>query len=128
MKRSPLKRKTPLKRGGRLKPFSKKRSKANAEYLKRRAAFLAAHPWCQWSLAEWGSSEEMAKLHEGRVVDNTRNIFVNCPRATEIHHRAGRIGPLLMDETKWMAVCRYAHRMIHDNPKIAKEKGYLLPH
>ncbi len=128
MKRTPLKRKSPLKRGGRLKPFSKKRSKLNAEYLKKRAAFLEAHPWCQWTIAEACGAEWMAIETGGRIIDNTRNIFINCPPATEIHHRKGRVGPLLMDETYWMAVCRYAHRQIHENPKIAKEKGYLLPH
>jgi hypothetical protein len=43
----------------------------------------------------------------------------------------GRVGfaddkgiPLLIDVRYFVPVCREAHRMIEENPKMAKDKGY----
>lgn len=49
-----------------------------------------------------------------------------CTKAqgTDIHHKKGRIGNLLTDTTYLLLVCRSCHRIIHDNPRWAKEKGY----
>lgn len=48
------------------------------------------------------------------------------PASTEIHHRKGRIGEMLNNTKYWMAVCREAHAEIHNNPKEAYSKGFLL--
>lgn len=45
--------------------------------------------------------------------------------ATDIHHKRGRVGKLLLDMTHWLPVCRLAHNWIHDNPAEAKSKGLL---
>jgi len=45
--------------------------------------------------------------------------------AIEIHHKRGRGKWLNVTET-WMAVDRACHTMIHDNPKIARENGWLI--
>jgi hypothetical protein len=45
--------------------------------------------------------------------------------AEDVHHKRGRRGGNLMNESTWMAVCRTAHRWIHDNPKAATERGWL---
>ena len=83
-----------------IKPISPKMVNSLDEYSKRRIAFLAMHPGCQ------------AKL-EG------------CTgAATDIHHKAGRIGALLLLISKWLAVCRSCHRWIEENPVEAKELGY----
>lgn len=42
-----------------------------------------------------------------------------------VHHTKGRVGPLLMDETKWLGLCDASHRRTHDNPAEAKEKGLI---
>lgn len=109
MKRTPLKRKT------RLRSLSKKRRKINEEYLRLRAEFLKAHPYCQWFEAE---------------NDIDRRVMINgfafVPLSQEIHHRRGR-GKYLCDTSTWMAVSRNAHRWIHDHPKESYQKGYLLP-
>jgi hypothetical protein len=50
---------------------------------------------------------------------------------TDIHHAMGRVGfaddkeiPLLIDVRYFVPVCREGHRIIEENPKMAKEKGY----
>lgn len=76
-------KKTPIRR------VSKKRRKQNAEYSKKRKAYLEAHPTCEVCLAEgWGPR-----------------------RSTDIHHTAKR-GVYLNDEGTWLAVCRTCHDRI----------------
>lgn len=69
-----------------------------AEYRRLRAEFLLAHPVC------------------------------GCCRkfpATEIHHRNGRAGKLLLHVPLWVAVCPLCHRLIHDKPEWARARGML---
>lgn len=80
-----------------IKKLSTKRAAQQREYLKRRAAFL-----------------------EGKTCP------VTGEQATEIHHKKGRIGELLTDETYWLAVSRQGHRQIEERPEWAKENGYSL--
>lgn len=101
MKRTPLRRKKALKRGGGLKPMSAKRKANSAEYYRLRDIYLSEHPTCE--------------------VDRC------AKQGTDIHHKAGRIGKNYLDVSRWMACCRYHHRKIHDNPAWAVERGYLIP-
>jgi hypothetical protein len=81
-------------------PVSKKRQVAMDEYSKRRLAFLALHTSCQ------------AKL-------------VSCTGlATDVHHKAGRVGDDYLNMNKWLAVCRSCHTWIEQNPAEAKELGF----
>ncbi len=79
---------------------SLKRAAQEREYAKLRKVYLFTHPTC-----EVGGC--------------------GC-QATEIHHRKGRIGDLLTDETYFLAVCRSHHNYIELHPEEAKEKGYSL--
>ncbi len=127
-----LSRKTPLKRTGslnrsRLSPMSAKRRKESAIYAKKRKAFLAAHPWCQWFLDKHFRDEKDV-LHGliclwGGAGWEMREIPV--PRSCDIHHKAGRTGANYLDESTWMAVSREAHEWIHSHPKEARAKGWL---
>ncbi len=45
-------------------------------------------------------------------------------RSEDVHHRAGRVGGLYLDESKWLAVCRAHHSYIETHPVWAKEEGY----
>ena len=45
--------------------------------------------------------------------------------SAEIHHRRGRVGPLLTDKRYWSAVCRRAHDFIGRHPEIARKAGLL---
>lgn len=47
-------------------------------------------------------------------------------KATECHHMQGREGSLLMDETKWLPVCRKCHTRITIDSKWAIENGFSI--
>lgn len=88
------------------KPIRRRSAKMRGQmdiYRERKAAFLKKHPWCA------------VVPHDGRQ----RN------RATEIHHTRGRAGTLLLDERYWLPVSASGHDFIHDNPKLARDLGYL---
>lgn len=77
-------------------------------------------------------SDSMAiRLKEYRLV---RNDFMRlhpkcqiCGKdSIDLHHKSGRLGANLTDVNTFMALCRKCHREIHDNPKLARNKGYLI--
>lgn len=79
---------------------SKKRAAQEREYSKLRAKYLEENPLC---------------------------AVPGCGCwSTEVHHKAGRIGDLLTDVTKFLAVCRHHHVVIELNPTWAKEQGYSI--
>jgi hypothetical protein len=83
-----------------ISPVSKKRREEMDEYSKKRLAFLALHPSCQ-----------------GKLVGCTG-------KATDVHHKAGRVGDDYLNMNKWLAVCRTCHSWIEENPIEAKELGF----
>ena len=88
----------------RIRPMSKKRERENREYLKRRKAFLKAHPSCQAVFS------------------------INCSGVSEdVHHSAGRLGGNYLDEKTWIATCRSCHINIHRWPRSARNLGLLAP-
>lgn len=92
-------KRTPLKRGKRLNPVSKKRSKQNAVYSVVRKEHLAKFPKCQ----------------------------VCCmTQANQIHHRKGRWGERLNNTEFFLAVCSACHEKIHSDPAWAYSEGFLL--
>jgi len=106
-----LQRRTPLRRSGfglrrtRLRPCSLRQRLRLAVYYKLREEFLARpeNQWCPVALALRG-----IKL-----------------RTTDIHHKRGRIGPLLLDWNHWLAVSRWGHEWIHQHPAEARARGWL---
>ncbi len=110
----------------RLAPISKKRMAENKIYLKKRHEFFILHPYCQFWLAENGYAEPGKYDQWALKLNGNETIHVDqIPRATDIHHRKHR-GKFLLDESSWLGVTREAHRFIHDNPRYAYEKGYLI--
>lgn len=83
-----------------MRKVSKKQSANLRQYKKVREAYLEDNPNCEAKIS--GCSYE----------------------ATEIHHKKGRIGNLLQDDTNFLAVCRNCHRWIEEHPKEAKELGF----
>lgn len=126
MKRTPLKRKTglksskqwkkkptknasstsgdawstrsPLKQRTALKKRSKRREKEEKEYSKLRRQFLLENPVCA--------------------------VYAHL-QATQTHHVKGRYGHYL-DVSSWLPVSAEGHAFIHNNPQIAKERGWLI--
>jgi len=75
---------------------SSKIVKLNAAYMILRDQFLKRKPHCEAHLPDCAIS------------------------ACDVHHKAGRIGPLLLDDTQFLAVCRTCHNYIETHPKEAK--------
>ena len=98
-RKTPLRSKTPLKRGGRLRNASPKRQREYKEYAQIRKAYLALHPIC-----------ERCKKH----------------RASEIHHKAQRHGSLLNRYDLFAALCHGCHFWIHENGKEARRQGWII--
>lgn len=84
-----------------LAPRSKKRAKQEKEYSDKRKIFMSTHPMCQ------------------------ANISGLCTQqSTDVHHMAGRVGNLLLDDSLWLAVCRSCHTWIELNPVEATSMGF----
>lgn len=111
MKRTPLKRKTPLKAkkqrsfNSTLPVRTDKRRAEEAQYHKQRKAYLVAHPRCEiWVTRDCHQS-----------------------RSTQIHHKRGRRGAWLLDESEWLACCSPCHEWVERNFKKAVELGFMHP-
>lgn len=133
MKRTPIIRRTPLKR------VSVKRAKEAPIYAERRKLFLTDRPVCQIWLAENGwkqivfdgdwaayqrpSSTTPAALDVCGLSHMFGTLF--APRSTEIHHRAKR-GKNYLNEATWMAVSREMHEKVEQNKSWARQRGYLV--
>lgn len=84
-----------------IKPRTEKRSKQERLYSAKRIEFLS------------------------RKENKFCAVYPN-QRATQVHHKKGRIGDLLTDERYWLAVSSDGHEYIENNPIEAKEKGWSL--
>jgi len=89
--------------GKKLAQRSKRRIAEQAIYSEKRKLFLETNPMC--------------KTHLQGICSHY---------STDVHHTAGRIGELYLDETKWLALCRACHSYIELNPNFAREQGYSL--
>jgi hypothetical protein len=116
MKRTPIIRRTPLKRSQ--KPIPK-RSKSPV-----RLARLA--------LYEQAKAEAKATLmHIQRVAAWTGGPDPLCEWpgcisiGTDCHHTHGRTGTNLYDKTKLRFLCRRHHQEVHHDPKAARALGLI---
>ena len=81
------------------------------------------------------------KVSEKRSVENLqysadRIVFLGKPEnkicpitkkpTTDIHHKRGRIGSLLLDQRYWVALSREGHKYVEENPEWAKMNGFSL--
>lgn len=83
-------------------PFSEKLLNNLKIYKVVRPEYLSAHPVCQ------------AKID-------------GCTgESTQIHHKAGRIGDLLINKKYFLAVCFSCHQYIENHPEEAKQKGWSI--
>ena len=92
--------------------LSAERRRQIEAYAVARVKYLRDNSIC---LARWPSAGS-----EGRY-------FICAEKAKQVHHKAGRRGPALLDETKWMAVCSACHRRIHAEPNLAANMGSIEP-
>lgn len=117
-------RRTPIRK------VSSKRSKELREYSKKRKAFLLDHPFCQVWLARNDITEMGDWFYRdsksGQIYSDLTLLALRPDHACDIHHKAGRTGWRLNDETQWLAVSREAHEWIHANPSEARRRGWLV--
>ncbi len=74
-----------------------KRAAMERQYTKQRREFLHSRPQCE---------------------------FPQCQQpATQVHHRRGRVGALLLDEEHWTAICGPHHQYVTEHPRHAYELG-----
>lgn len=87
--------------------------------------------WHQADSMAAASTKYAARLRAYRV---TRRTFLAARQrcefpagctmpATEVHHRKGRIGPLLLDETHWSALCHDHHAWVTEHPAESVAMG-----
>ena len=83
---------------------SPKRSRQEAEYLRKRKNFLLGNPVCQANLPG--------------ICTHT---------STDVHHTyaGSNRNKYFLEESTWLSVCRSCHNWIHLNAKLARELGLL---
>lgn len=80
-----------------MRRVSRKQAARLRVYSQLRRQFLEARPWCE---------------------------APGCGQpASEVHHRAGRVGALLLDTETWLPVCARDHHWITEHPAEAYELG-----
>ena len=89
----------------RLRPTAKRKQKDRGAYAEKARAFVEANPDCGACVT----------LHDAVVHPSS-----------QIHHRAGRNGKMLLEERYWLAVCNLCHEWIHANGKKARTLGLII--
>ena len=114
MKRTPLKRKTPLKRGtSQLKRTPLNRVSKSKSSVERRSKYAKAKK-------EYMHDRGSAKHHCERC-ESLIGI-----KKLDLHHKAGRAGDLMHDKDFFAALCRTCHDEVHKYPKESREAGWLI--
>lgn len=115
MKRSPLKRKTPLKRSGRLAPVSAKRRAENKEREQTRFEVLAR---CG------------GRCEAGPLIALVDPVWASkcLGRGSEMHEKLKRSrGGSITDPENIVYVCRCCHMFTEEFPYLATQVGLLVP-
>jgi len=106
VKRTAIIRRTPLKRGVcRIKPRSEKRTKDEARYKQAKTEYQLEHPKCEMP----GCSRSLLR---GDLID--------------LHHKAGRNGPLLYCKKYFSSQCRQHHDYIENNLSWSRSNGWII--
>lgn len=108
MKRSPIKRRAALRRpkvATRIKPRSDRRKVEETKYTAAKAEFQRQHPACQMP----GCKRSLLK---GDLID--------------LHHKAGRNGPLLYCKRYFASLCRHHHEHVENNLSWSRANGWIV--
>ncbi len=93
----------PTKKQKPIAPRSTKRSAEERIYSGKRIIYLKEHPRCE------------AKI---------QNVCIGV--ADQIHHKKGRIGNDLIDESNFLACCGPCHHFIENNREFAMQEGLSI--
>ncbi len=124
MKRTPLKRKTPMKRSQKpMKRTPLKRQSQSKNAKEKRKGYATAK---KEYMHDRGSKKHHCERCEG----------LYGIEYLDLHHKSGRAGSSVNEEgimernltnkATFMAVCRCCHDWIHRNPKESREAGWLI--
>lgn len=102
-----------------IKKKSDKLKKAESIYSRKKKAFLKKKENQVCPVAFYFMNQKNLSVEE--QLEWSRNL-----KTTDVHHKAGRIGDLLLDVSYWLAVSRKGHTFIHDNPEFSYSKGWLI--
>lgn len=111
----------------RIKRRSTKRAKEERVYNTRVKVWLTLPEnkwcgiWCAKKGVHWSAIDE-----DGKVLIPPKWVWARCPRATQCHHRAGRIGAKLLAEKDWIPASHDEHMWVHANASTAREIGVLI--
>ena len=117
-------------RYNRISPISDRRREQKAEYAKKAAAHLKAHPYCQIAMARFGINEKVVIENNGVGCMRSNDggwEMVRLAKATEIHHRLKRWDKRLVNDSFFMSASRNAHRWAEANKSEARRLGILCP-
>lgn len=106
IRRTPLARGTSQLRRTRLASVSPSKRDDLALYYERKAEHFAEHPRCQHPD---GCTRSILKGH-----------------AMDLHHRAGRNGPLLYCKKYFATACRAHHDLAKSHPKESRANGWIV--
>lgn len=108
-----------------IKKVSDKRKAESYLYTKKRKIFLAKpeNKYCPVAKAVYEGKINPDEFEDSELIFQYEGYFL----ATEVHHKAGRIGKLLNYVPYWLAVSRNGHEWINANPKKALALGFNLP-
>ncbi len=110
----------------------------NCNYLNKKAGVCEI---CNHKMSEVVEKKkyQIPKASKSRAKENTEynkqvKVFLEgrqCAvfpelKATEVHHMAGRIEKLLLDQKYWLPVSNKGHIEVEMNPKWAKEHGFSI--
>lgn len=90
-----------------LRPVSKRKAPERALYAKEARAFVEA-------------AREARQYCPVAVEALNQKLL-----PTEVHHVKGR-GRFLRDQSTWMALSRAGHVWVHENVRLAKERGWIV--
>ena len=108
----------------RVRPVSKRRQNTGAEYRRKAEAFTLAEREAGKTCPVVAAFDTLPKEAQAVLtVPWTGNR--RSDRITEVHHKRGRAGALLLDERWWLGVSKFGHRAIHMFPRLARERGWL---
>lgn len=94
----------------RIAPMSEHRRAELLDYGIARKLFLRQRPNCE-------ACPKMVGMHP--CVD------ARSHPATDVHHKKGRQGKLLLNQKHWIPCCSHSHDFIHRNPAIARALDLL---
>lgn len=104
-----------------IRRVSRARRVQNNGYTAARREYLAAHPFCQITIARQGLDEAEVVRASGWAGG------IRVPRATAIHHRNKRDGARLTDTRWFLSTCWREHEWVEGDKQTARLLGFLLP-